>query len=174
MKITRLLTLPLLAVMALAACSREKVEPADSDASKSGLTPEQIEAKKVADYKQRQAAFADSVLKTSASTRQVAEKLGRGVQVGSVQMRDSLVKWVERTPQCYRDGKDVDPYLAGTVTFRIHMSVIGSDNIRVAESQWTSQAGNVADKCFNDAAVKWKFPMGMAKQGWYVLQIQFK
>ena len=68
----------------------------------------------------------------------------------------------------------MDPYLAGTVTFYVHMSVVGSDVVRVQKSEWTSQAGTITDKCFNDAAVKWKFPMGMAKQGKYLLQVQFK
>ncbi|MFA6168800.1 MAG: hypothetical protein WC700_19405, partial [Gemmatimonadaceae bacterium] len=69
---------------------------------------------------------------------------------------------------------EVDPYLAGTVTFYIHMSVVGSDVVRVQKSEWTSQAGNMADKCLTEAATKWKFPMGMAKQGQYLLQVQFK
>lgn len=174
MTLTRLTTLSLLTVLALAACSREKVQPADGASADSALSPEQREIKKAEQYKVRQAAFADSVLKTSNSTKQIAAKLGDNYGVGTVQMRDSLVKWVERTPKCYKDAKGVDPYLAGTVTFRIHMSVVGSDNVRVQESSWTSPAGSIADRCFNEEATKWKFPMGMGKPGYHLLQIQFK
>ncbi len=173
MKLNRLTTLSLFAMIALAACGREKVQPAEESAD-AMLSPAEREAKKVETFKARQAAFADSVLKTAPSTKAVAEKLGKNYSVGNVQLRDSLVKWIERTPQCFKDGKAVDPYLAGTVTFRIHMSVIGSDNVRVQESAWTSQAGTITDKCFNEVAGKWKFPMGAAAQGLYVLQVQFK
>ena len=164
----------MLATLALAACSREKVQPADSDKTADALTPEQQEMKRATDYKARQKAFADSVLGSSASLKQVASKLGSKYEVGSVKMRDSLVTFVGRTPQCFKQGRDLDPYLAGTVTFRVHMSVIGSDVVSVQESNWTSPAGNVVDHCFNDEAKKWKFPMGMAKQGMYLLQVQFK
>ena len=171
MKLTRT---ALIAVLALAACGRDKVQPADSSATEATMTPEQEEAKSAADYKKRQAAFADSVLQTVTSTTKLTEKYGKDFAVGSLKMRDSLLVFVGRTPQCYKDGKSLDPYLAGTVTFYIHMSVVGSDIARVQESQWMSPAGNITDKCFNDAGRNWKFPMGMAKQGKYLLQVQFK
>jgi hypothetical protein len=171
MKLTRT---TLLVVLALAACSGEKVQPADTGAADAHLTREQQEAKSIADYKKRQAAFADSVLQTVTPTAKIVEKLGKQYAVGNVKMRDALLAYVGKTPQCYRDGKGVDPYLAGTVSFYIHMSVVGSDVVRVQESQWTSPAGNITDKCFNDAARQWKFEMGIAKQGHYILQVQFK
>ncbi len=173
MKLTRLTTLSLLAALSLGACSREKVQPAD-ESPDAMLTPEQREAKKAEDFRQRQQSFADSVLGNAESARKIADKLGEGYTVGSVQLRDSLVKKVAATPQCFNDAKAVDPYLAGTVTFRIHMSVVGSDNVRVQESTWTSKAGNIADKCFNEMAPKWKFPMGLGAQGFHLLQVQFK
>ena len=171
MKLTRT---ALIAVLALAACGGDKVQPADSSAASAALTPEQEEAKSVAEYKKRQAAFADSVLKTVTPTTKLVEKYGKEFAVGSLKMRDTLLAYIAKSPQCYQDGKGVDPYLAGTVTFYIHMSVVGSDIARVQESQWTSQAGNITDKCFNEAGRNWKFPMGMAKQGKYILQVQFK
>lgn len=156
-----------------AACAKEKVQPDESGAD-SALTPEQKEAKAAEDYKKKQAAFADSVLGNSANVKAIAEKLGKGYNVGTVAMRDTLLKHVGTVPQCYADGKNLDPYLAGTVTFFIHMNPAGSDVVRVQEGQWTSQAGAVTEKCFNDAARTWKFPMGMAAQGAYLLQVQFK
>ncbi len=173
MRLTRLTALSLLAVITAAACGGDKVQPEGDDAN-SALTPEQREAKNVEDYQKRQASFADSVLGNAKSVAEVAKGYGTGVEVGSVQLRDSLTKFVEATPQCFKNARDVDPYLAGTVTFYIHMSVVGSDVVRVQTSEWTSQAGNVADKCFNDAATTWKFPMGLSKQGHYLVQVQFK
>lgn len=173
MRISRLSTLSLFAMLTLAACSREKVQPEGAGAD-AQLTPEQQEAKKTADYRKRQAAFADSVLGTAKGVAELAKVYGKDVQVGSVRLRDSLMKYVAATPQCFKNGRDADPYLAGTVTFYVHFSVVGSDVVRVQKSEWTSQAGNISDKCFNDAAVKWKFPMGLSKQGQYLLQVQFK
>lgn len=173
MKLIRLTVLSLLATFALAACRGDKVQP-DGAGADAALTPEQREAKSVEEYQKRQASFADSVLGNARSVTEVAKGYGKGVQVGSVQLRDSLMKYVEATPQCFKNARDVDPYLAGTVTFYIHMSVVGSDVVRVQTSEWTSQAGNMADKCLTEAATKWKFPMGMAKEGQYVLQVQFK
>jgi len=177
MKITRIALVSVLALTSvLSACKGEKVQPDGNggDANASALTPEQREAKAAEDYKVKQAAFADSVLKNSASTKLIVDKLGKGYEVGTVAMRDSLLAHIGKTPQCYKDGKNIDPYLAGTVSFFIHLNPAGSDLIRVQESQWTSQAGNVTDKCFNESARQWKLPMGMAKQGSYVVQVQFK
>jgi hypothetical protein len=170
MKTTRI---ALFAILTLAACRGDKVQPADTAAA-SALTPEQEQAKTAAEYKKRQAAFADSVLETVTPTTKIVQKLGKGYSVGGRALRDSLLAYIAKTPQCYQDGKRVDPYLAGTVSFFINMSVIGSDVVRVQESQWTSQAGNIADKCFNDAALKWKFGMTVSKPGAYILQVQFK
>ncbi len=173
MKLTRLTLLSLLAIAAVSACSGEKVKPEGAEAD-SSLTPEQRDAKHAAEYAKKQQAFTDSVLSSATSAAEIAKKNGPGVEVGSVQLRDSLVKAVAAAPQCIAHGRDADPYLAGTVTFYIHMAVTGSDVVRVQESQWTSQAGAIADKCFNEAATKWKFPMGTSKPGKYLLQVQFK
>jgi hypothetical protein len=169
----KLARIALFATLTVAACSRDKVQPADTSAVVS-LTPTQQQAKTVEDYKKRQAAFADSVLQTVTPTTRIVQKLGKGYAVGGPALRDSLLAFIAKTPQCYQDGKSVDPYLAGTVSFFINMSVIGSDIVRVQESQWTSQAGNISDRCFNDAALKWKFGMGISKPGAYILQVQFK
>ncbi len=173
MRLNRLLTLSLLTTFTLAACGREKVQPEGASAD-AGLSPEQAELKKAEDYRKRQAAFADSVLGSAKGVAEVAKTFGKEVTVGNVAMRDTLYKYVEATPECLRNGRDADPYLAGTVNFYIHMSVVGSDVVRVQKSEWTSPAGVITDKCLNEAATKWKFPMGMAKQGHYMLQVQFK
>lgn len=167
---TRLTLVPLLGILLIAACAREKTKPEDE-------SPEAAAARatrEVLDYKRRQLAFADSVLGNAKSVTDMAKEAGKTFEVGSVILRDSLMKFVNATPQCYRNGRSVDPYLAGTVTFYIHMSVVGSDVIRVQRSDWTSQAGTVADRCLDESATSWKIPMGVQKQGHYLLQVQFK
>lgn len=173
MKLFRFSAVALVLVFAAAACSGEKVKP-EGEEAKSALTPEELEARKAAEYQKKQSAFTDSVLKNASSAAEIAKKNGADVTVGSLPMRDSLVKYVAASPQCVAAGREIDPYLAGTVSFYVHMSVVGSDVVRVQSSEWTSPAGNVVDKCFTEAATKWKFPMGMAKQGKYILQVQFK
>ncbi len=171
--------LSFLAVLTLAACKGDKVQPdAAGGKADSALTLEQREAKRAKDnamnYAKRQQSFADSVLGNTASAAKVAEKFGKQAEVGSVKLRDAVAAYVAKTPECFKNGRDVDPYLAGTASFYVHMSVVGSDVVRVQESTWTSQAGNIVDKCFNDAARKWKFDMGLTKPGHFVVQVQFK
>jgi hypothetical protein len=169
----RILTLALIAVLAAAACGGEKVQP-DGSGADAALAPEAKAAQEVAEYQRRQAAFADSVLGNAASAAEVAKSYAGNVQVGSVAMRDSIAKLVGSVPECFKGARDTDPYVAGTATFYVHMSVVGSDVIRVQKGEWTSQAGQIAEKCLNEKAAKWKLPMGMAKQGQYLVQVQFK
>lgn len=166
MHMNRLTVLTIVALLATA-CRGDKVRPEDEDAN---LTPEQ----RVEAYRRRQAEFADSVIGNAKPAAEVAKGFGEDAKVGSDVMRDSLVKYVDANPQCFKSGRDIDPYLAGVATFYIHMNPAGSDVVRVQTSEWTSQAGNVVDKCFNEITPKWKFPMGMAKQGQYLIQLQFK
>ncbi|MBX9927536.1 MAG: hypothetical protein K2X99_01360 [Gemmatimonadaceae bacterium] len=154
----------LLAALAIAACSKDA---ADDDAETTPtVSPEEYAAK--------QKAFADSVLNTASSASQVVEKLGKGYAIGSVALRDSLVANVGTAPQCYKRGKELDPYLAGRASFFIFMAVNGSNVIRVQESTWSSQAGSIVDSCLNEAARGWKLGPQLAKTGAYILQVEFK
>ena len=54
------------------------------------------------------------------------------------------------------------------------MSVVGSNVVRVQESQWTSQAGNIVDSCLNLASKDWKFDSSFGKTAAYITQVQFK
>lgn len=173
MQMSRITTLAFIAVLASAACGGDKVQP-ESENSAATLSPEAKQAQEVAEYQKRQAAFADSVLGNARSAAEVAKTYGGEVQVGNVAMRDSLATLVGSVPECFKGARDADPYVAGTATFYVHMSPVGSDVIRVQQGEWTSQAGQIAEKCLNDKATKWKLPMGMAKQGQYLVQIQFK
>ncbi|MBM3908846.1 MAG: hypothetical protein FJ363_12335 [Gemmatimonadetes bacterium] len=172
MQTSRITTLALVVLLA-AACGGEKVQP-ESENTAAMLSPEARQAKEVEEYQKRQAAFADSVLGNAATAADVAKSYKGNVQVGSVAMRDSIAKFVGGVPECFKGARDTDPYVAGTATFYVHMSVVGSDVIRVQNGEWTSQAGQIAEKCLNEKATTWKLPMGLAKPGQYLVQVQFK
>lgn len=125
-------------------------------------------------FRKSQQAFADSVLNASLTATQVATKLGKGYEIGSVKLRDSLGVLAAKS-ECLLTGRKSDPYLAGTVSFFVYMSPVGSNIVRVQESQWTSAAGTtIVDACLTEAATKWKFDITFGKPAAYISQVQFK
>ncbi len=165
LQISKVLTLAFALVLA-GACRKDKA-PSD----------EEVQAKPfdVAAFKKKQAAFADSVLQTAPNAKKVAEKLGKKYEVGSVLLRDT-VAFLARDPKraCFDKGKKLDPYLAGTVSFWVNMSVVGSDVIRVEESTWTSKAGELVDECLLESAKSWKFSPAFGAPNAYIVQVQFR
>jgi hypothetical protein len=125
------------------------------------------------DYRKAQQAYADSLLNATGSAADIVKKMGAEYAVGSTRLRDSLATLSTKTG-CFMKGRESDPYLAGTVSYFVFMSVVGSNVVRVQESQWTSAAGNIVDSCLNLAAKDWKFDVSFGKQGSYITQVQFK
>lgn len=125
------------------------------------------------EFRKQQQAYADSVLNSVSSVKDVAKRLGKNYDVGSIQMRDSLAALVAKT-DCIAIGRKLDPYLAGTVTLWVNMSVIGTDVIRVQEGTWTSPAGKAVEGCINGHATKWQLDPSFGKPKAYLVQIQFK
>ena len=159
-----------LAVLLVGACRKDKA--ADEDEAKAKqVDPAVI----VAEYKKQQAAFADSVLQTAPSPKKVVAALGNKYEVGSVRLRDTVAV-LAGDPKlgCFDKGKHVDPYLAGTVSFWINMSVVGSDVVRVQESTWTTKAGDLVVSCLNDASKGWKFSTAFGAPNAYIVQVQFR
>ena len=166
MNLNQTKVLLLLSLLATAACAKDKAKD-DEEKPAATQTPQE--------YRARQQAFADSVLNASSSTKTVVEKLGKGYEVGSVKMRDSVATLAaDTTAHCFKVGRATDPYLAGTVSFWVNMNVTGSDIIRIQKSEWTSTAGNIVDACLNQLAKKWTFDTAIAKPGAYIVQVQFK
>ena len=112
-------------------------------------------------------------MSATTTAKQVVDKLGKGYAVGSTRLRDSLATLSTKS-DCFGQGRKTDPYLAGTVSFFVFMSVVGSNVVRVQESQWTSQAGNIVDSCLNLASKDWKFDSSFGKTAAYITQVQFK
>lgn len=160
-------TLMLLSLVALGACGGDKQK---DDAS---ANPKAAVAQSADEYRKQQASFADSVLNTAAPPAVVAKKAGKGYEVGSTRLRDTL-QFITSKSDCFPTARQTDPYLAGTVSFFVNMSVIGSDIVGVQESKWTSAAGNIVDACLNGQAKKWKFDGTFGKPATYVIQVQFR
>ena len=152
-------------ISTVAACGGDK--PAATTVA-ADAAPESAE-----EFRARQARFADSVLNAVKSPKELAAKLGKGYDVGSIRLRDTLALLSEKS-NCYFQGRQTDPYLAGSVSWFVFMSVIGSNVIRVQDSQWTSVAGNIVNSCLNQAAKKWTFEPSFGKQGSYITQVQMK
>ena len=159
----------LCSLFALAACGGDKSK---DDANSKAVNPNAISPD---EYRKRQQAFADSVLNTAKPASKVAEQLGKGYAVGSVALRDTIASLAQNT-NCFKTGRDTDPYLAGTVSIFAHMAVIGVDLIQVQQSgtKWTSAAGDLVNACLDTEAKKWKLDMRYGKPAAYIVQIQFR
>ena len=156
----------LCSLIALAACGGDKTGgDADSKAAAKPISPDE--------YRKRQQAFADSVLNTTKPAAKLVEQLGKGYAIGSVALRDTIAT-LARLTDCFKTGRDTDPYLAGTVSVFVHMSVIGADLINVQETNWTSKAGDLVTACLNLAMKKWKLDPVFGKPAAYIVQVQFK
>lgn len=160
-------------VFALSACGAEKKkddDPGTKPTAKAEDTPISPE-----DYRKRQKQFADSVLNSTGNAKALVAKLGKGYDVGSTRLRDTVAMLAaDKKTDCFGIGRKTDPYLAGTVSFWVNINVVGSDVIRVQESKWTSAAGNVVDACLNQAAKEWRFDTTFGKPMAYIVQVQFK
>jgi hypothetical protein len=160
----------LLAVFVLAACTGEK----DPNATDKTAGPAITAADTNPDaYRQKQQAYADSVLNKASSAKQLVDKLGKDYEVGSTRLRDTLALLSSKT-DCHEQGRKSDPYLAGTVSWYVFMSVVGSNVVRLQESQWSSAAGKAVDMCLNEAATKWKFDTSFGPPKQLIAQVQFK
>jgi UDP:flavonoid glycosyltransferase YjiC (YdhE family) len=159
-------SLSLLVLAASVACGGDSAKSASETEAAVPSTP-------IADFKKQQEHFADSVLNSASSAKDIAKKLGDKYDVGSTRMRDSLAVLAAKSP-CFAVGQRVDPYLAGTVTFWVNMSRIGTDVIRVQEATWTSPAGKYVEACLNQEAKKWSFDNSFALPKAYLVQAQFK
>jgi hypothetical protein len=155
-------------VLALAACGGDKKTADDTEKGpiSPNVSPEQ--------YRKRQEQFADSVLNATSSAKVVAEKLGKGYAVGSARLRDTVAFLAGEKTDCFQIGRKTDPYLAGTVSFWVNMNVIGSDVVRVQDSNWTSAAGSLVNACLGEQAKDWKFDTTFGTPAAYIVQVQFK
>ncbi len=170
MKLPRPLA-PLVVIALFAACTGEK-DPKSAANAPAG-PPVAVADTNPDAYRKAAQAFGDSILNTASSAKQIADKLGKNYAVGSVRLRDTLALLASKT-KCHETGRQTDPYLAGTVSFYVFMSVVGSNIVRIQESQWTSGAGKIVDDCLNAAAANWKLDVSFGPPKEYITQAQFK
>jgi hypothetical protein len=155
---------------ALGACGSDKAKddaPKGIDPNLASSSPDQ--------YRKKQQEFADSVLNTAKPVKSVVEQLGKGYEVGPVALRDTIASLAQNT-NCYKAGRDKDPYLAGTVSVFAHMAVIGVDlmQVQLSGTKWTSAAGELVNACLDGEMKKWKLDMRYGKPAPYIVQVQFK
>ena len=160
----------LCSLFALAACGGG--DKTKDDANAKAVDPNAISPDQ---YRKRQAAFADSVLNAAKPASKVVEQLGKGYAVGSVALRDTLAS-LSQTSNCFKVGRNTDPYLAGTVSIFAHMTVIGVDLIQVQRSgtQWTSGAGELVNACLDTESKQWKLDTRYGKPAAYIVQVDRK
>lgn len=143
--------LALLALATAVACadSAEDEETEDEQAAAAAL------ALSNEDYAKRQQQFADSIIRSAATPEQLVDKLGKGYAVADIGLTDT-VKTRLTGSDCFEKGREIDPYLGGSVSFMLHMSIVGVDAAYVQDSKWSSPAGNVVNACLNAQAKGWK------------------
>lgn len=140
-------TVALLALATLAACGGDTSEDEAEEAPSAQVTPEE--------YAKRQQAFADSIIKSAKAPEKLVEELGKGYAVANAALTDSLKSRLVAS-DCFKKGQEIDPYLGGSVSFMLHMSIVGVDAAYVQDSKWSSPAGNVVNSCLNAQAKGWK------------------
>ena len=153
----------------LAACGDKSKDDAGSS------PPVPAAAESPDQYRKRQQAFADSVINAAKPVTKVVEQLGKGYAVGPVALRDTLASLAQNT-NCFKTGRNTDPYLAGTVSIFAHMAAIGVDLIQVqrSDTKWTSAAGELVNACLESEMKNWKLDMRYGKPAAYIVQVQFK
>jgi hypothetical protein len=152
---------------AVAACGSDRDAAA---AESAGRTPVRVTREA---YGKSREVFADSVLRAAKPASEVAKDFGAEYTEASPKMVDSLTTLSNLT-DCFETGRKLDPYLAGTISYSVYMSTIGSTLIQIQHSKWTSLAGNVVNACLNLAAREWGFGTEFGRAGRHVAQVQFR
>jgi hypothetical protein len=156
-------------LLLFAACRGDSAndEGDSKHASASALSPDQ--------YRQRQQVIADSVLGAARPVEKIVEQLGTGYAVGSEGLRDTVTALTENT-DCFSNGRNTDPYLAGVVNIVARMTAAGTDLVRVqaATTRWTSAAGDLVNACLNSAMKKWRLGARYGTPAGYIVQVRFK
>lgn len=158
----------MLLLVVITACSRggrgETADPPDGNST--ALSPDQ--------YRQRQQAIADSLLASARPVEKIVEELGESYSVPPGAMRDTIVALAQGT-NCFEAGRNTDPYLAGIVNIMARMTPAGTDLVRVlvANTRWTSAAGDLVNACLNTEMRRWKLDARYGRPAGYVVQVRF-
>jgi hypothetical protein len=106
--------------------------------------------------------------------REVVARMGKGYELGSPMLRDSVISLARQSGCHSRLTVGTDRTLSGSVAIWVNMGIIGSDVIRVLDSRWSSTDGSVVDTCLTEQARNWRFDSSFGKPGGYVVQVLFK
>jgi hypothetical protein len=77
---------------------------------------------------------------------------------------------------CYQEfGQKADPELAGNVAMVVSVNDGGISGASVGNSRWTSNAGQAVNRCLSQRAPQaWKLAPGAVRPGRYVVQLSFR
>lgn len=151
--------LPLVLVVALAACPAEKPKPAPVD-----TTPIDLGAVKTA--------IPPAAPDTFKPPPPPAPDIPPAPEalIEAVQREQAFSKF------CYQEfGQKADPSLRGGVAMVVTVEKSGITDARVRADSWTSPAGKAVNACLNEKAPQaWKTEPGEVKPGRYLVQLQFR
>lgn len=76
---------------------------------------------------------------------------------------------------CYSEfGQKADPSLRGNVAMVVTVGTEGITDARVADANWSGNAGNAVNRCLNDKAKRaWKLTPGSVSPGRYAIRLSF-
>jgi hypothetical protein len=185
-RVARSASLLPLAVLALAACPRDKKDgeqvAVDTMLTRA-MTPDT--ALPPADLSQLTsnipAAAPDTFRRKSGADIAKAEGLSTGGSTSRIPDAPALLmETVQREVSfqrfCYQEfGQKADPTLAGNVAMIVTVGSSGISGAEVGNSRWTSSTGRAVNTCLSQKAKQaWKLEPGAVKPGRYVVQLSFR
>lgn len=183
-RLARSASLLSLAVLALAACPRDKKEaPVDTMLTRAmtvdTATPPPADLSTLTSN--IPAALPDTFRrKTDAELARAAGTSSGGSTARIPDAPAALLETVQREVSfqrfCYQEfGQKADPTLAGNVAMIVTVGSGGISGAEVGNSRWTSNSGRAVNTCLAQKARQaWKLEPGAVKPGRYVVQLSFR
>lgn len=163
-----------LALLALAACPKDKKEVRDTTAS---IPLDTMPT----DLSQVTSNIPEAAPDTFRKRTPVADPAAGGTRTASIpEAPSALLAAVQREVSfqrfCYQEfGQKADPSLAGNVAMIVTVSSSGISGAEVGNSRWTSSTGRAVNTCLSQKAKQaWKLEPGAVKPGRYVVQLSFR
>lgn len=188
-------SLPLIAVVVLAACPSDKKVARASDSSTvpvdtsltaaAGMVGQDTGTTDLSNLQSNIPAAAPDTFKRRTAA-QIAKDEGistssRGGASSSLpEAPEALMTAVQREQAfsrfCYQEfGQKADPSLAGNVAMVVTVASSGISDADVGNSRWSSSAGQAVNRCLSQKAKQaWKVEPGAVKPGRYVVQLSFR
>ena len=164
-----------LALLALAACPKDKKEVRDTTAS---IPLDTMPT----DLSQVTSNIPEAAPDTFRKRTPVADPAAGGTRTASIpEAPSALLAAVQREVSfqrfCYQEfGQKSDPSLAGRVAMVVDVGSGGITDARIGDSNWTSRAaGTAVNSCLTQKAKQaWRVEPGAVRPGSYVVRLDFR